>query len=167
MFVLEPCFHVFPGCHVLMKQDLDVMDKMEENEAALWAGMNDSPDAGERSMTVEQRAFHNVLLKQGLEDSTTLVTYSLKVYYTIEFGEKTEDIPLFVEQMVSEINQGYINSEIPVRVKLHCIEAANVNEVKDGSDMLDNFRNLKSSVAETRQTADSAQIGRASCRERV
>ena len=52
--------------------------------------------------------------------------------------------------MVSEINQGYINSEIPVRVKLHCIEAANVNEVRDGYDMLTNFRNLKSSVAETR-----------------
>ena len=52
--------------------------------------------------------------------------------------------------MMSEINQGYINSKIPIRAKLHCIEAANVNEVKDGSDMLDNFRNLKSSVAETR-----------------
>ena len=84
-----------------MEQDLDVMDKMEENEAALWAGMNDSPDAGERSMTMEQRASYDALLKQGLEDSTTLVTYSLKVYYTIEFGKKTEDIPLFVEQVIA------------------------------------------------------------------
>ena len=101
MFVLEPCFHVFPGCHVLIEQDLDVLDQMEENEAALWAGMNDSPDAGERSMTAEQRGAFDALLKQGLEDSTTVVTYTLKVYYTIEFQQKTEDIPLFVEQVIA------------------------------------------------------------------
>ena len=101
MLVLEPCFHVFPGCHVLMEQDLEVMDEMEENEAALWAAMNESPDAGERSMTAEQRGSFDALLKQGLEDSTTVVTYSLKVYYTIEFEKKTEDIPLFVEQVIA------------------------------------------------------------------
>ena len=37
--------------------------------------------------------------RQGVDDSTTVVTYSLKVYYTPEFRDATPDIPGFVNEV--------------------------------------------------------------------
>ena len=51
-----------------------------------------------------------------VHDSTTIVTYTVMFYYTADFASVTSDIPGFIDQVIAETNQGYINSQIPVRV---------------------------------------------------
>ena len=46
------------------------------------------------------------------KDTTTIVTYTVKVYYTPQFEAHTSDIKGFVDQVVQETNQGYINSKV-------------------------------------------------------
>ena len=46
------------------------------------------------------------LYKQGVEDNTTIVTYSVKVYYSIEVGQKTGGkIGAMVEVMFKNMNK--------------------------------------------------------------
>ena len=52
------------------------------------------------------------------KDSTTVATYSLMLWYTPEFKNTffTEaDMEAFINLVIEETNQGYINSQIPVR----------------------------------------------------
>jgi hypothetical protein len=52
--------------------------------------------------------------------------------------------------MIAETNQGYINSNIPLRVALACIEAADLDDETDSRVVLNSFTKYKSSVAELR-----------------
>ena len=61
-------------------------------------------------------------------DNTTVVTFSLMFYYTPEFEAITADIEGFVDQIIDITNEGFINSEIPVRVRAFCIEKANLSD---------------------------------------
>ena len=61
-------------------------------------------------------------------DNTTVVTFSLMFYYTPEFEAITADIEGFVDQIIDITNEGFINSEIPVRVRTFCIEKANLSD---------------------------------------
>ncbi len=45
-------------------------------------------------------------------DLTTPVTYSIKFYYTPAFAAITPDIQGFVNQVVTEVNLGYIHSQV-------------------------------------------------------
>ena len=45
-----------------------------------------------------------------ITDRNEIVTYSVMVYYTPEFAAVTPNIRDFVDQVVAETNQGYINS---------------------------------------------------------
>ena len=45
-------------------------------------------------------------------DLTTPVTYSIKFYYTPAFAAITPDIQGFVSQVVTEVNLGYIHSQV-------------------------------------------------------
>ena len=72
-----------------------------------------------------------------------IVTYSVMIYYTAEFAATTPNIRDFVDQVIAETNQGYINSQIPVRAKLHCTEQATIPEIKFGFDMFQNFITMK------------------------
>merc|ERR1711922_106232 len=58
------------------------------------------------------------------DDTTTIVTYSVKIYYDKKFKAATSDIDGFLDQVIQETNQGYINSKVPLRLKLHCHEEA-------------------------------------------
>merc|ERR1719175_494082 len=58
------------------------------------------------------------------DDTTTIVTYTVKIYYTKEFKAVTSDIDGFMDQVIQETNQGYINSKVPLRLKLLCHEEA-------------------------------------------
>merc|ERR1711970_426693 len=88
-------------------------------------------------------------------DTTTIVTYTVKVYYTPQFKAATADIGGFVDQVIEETNQGYINSRVPIRVKLFCTELATVN---DGENALDDFEKMKGSFEALRGTADQAAL---------
>ena len=99
-WVLEDCNN-FPGCHVWKKEDMETFNKKEDEALEM-------PSGGSRSLS---RADFTALLKQGETDQTTITTYSVKFYYTREFAAATDDIPLYVAQVVAETNQGYINSK--------------------------------------------------------
>ena len=64
--------------------------------------------------------------------------------------ESTDDIPLFVETIIIDMNLGYENSNIPVRVKTHCIEHALMDDLSESSDTLHAFNVYKPSYVEIR-----------------
>ena len=51
----------------------------------------------------------------------TLVTFTIKFYYTPEFAASTPDIDGYLDQVISETNQGFANSGIEVRVRLEIV----------------------------------------------
>merc|ERR1711973_645120 len=91
-------------------------------------------------------------------DQDTIVEFSIKFYVTNQFMESTDDIDLFVETVVVDMNVGYENSNIPVRAKVHCIEPADIDDQASSSDTLHVFNDYKPSYAEIRGSADAAQL---------
>ena len=51
--------------------------------------------------------------------------------------------------MVDTLNQGYMNSKLPVRVEIHCIELADLHDIQDSKAMLNQFALLKVSIKKT------------------
>jgi len=143
-FVLEPC-SAFEGCHVWK----------EEDTASFVDGEPEIEDPSDRLLTSNRNA--NALRQQGIDDPDTIVTFSVKYYYTRQFAAVTDDIELYMDQVTAETNQGYINSLIPVRMKIHCIEAAELDDER-GSAMLTTFKNYKGSVEALRGGADAAAL---------
>jgi len=142
IFFIEPCNN-WEGCHVwkhyiakdIFRQETDVQDS--ENE--VFDQDNKVKDLGEI-------------------DQDTIVEFSIKFYVTNQFMESTDDIDLFVETVVVDMNVGYENSNIPVRAKVHCIEPADIDDQASSSDTLHVFNDYKPSYAEIRGSADAAQL---------
>ena len=80
------------------------------------------------------------------------------VYYTPLFAAHTHFIPDFVAHQISKTNQGYINSKIPVRVKLHCIEEASIEETSDGFTYYRFFGWKLENVTQLRNSADAVTL---------
>jgi len=141
-FVLESC-----GAegHIWKQIDVDSL------------GVDEGVDLEEWENDGVNRELHQDLMRQGT-DNTTVVTYSVKFYYTPEFQAVTPDIDGFVDSVVAETNIGYINSQVPIRVSKLCTELATINDEASASTVLKNFKNMKSSVAELRDTADAAAL---------
>ena len=102
------------------------------------------------------------------QDTTTMVEFSVMIYYTPQFAAITPDIPGFVDQVLAETNQGYMNSKVPMSIKLHCIEEATVNDVSSSSATVNNFVAMKGSTAALRHSADAtvllvASMGPSAC----
>ena len=96
-------------------------------------------------------------------DYETMVQYSIKFYYTPEFAAVTPDVEGFVSQVVTEINMGYINSEVPLEAYVLCTEEAEeLTEEPDARAQLFNFARMKgrghSALAAVRDTADTAVL---------
>merc|ERR1712002_1363346 len=146
-FTLEPC-KAFKGCHVWMEED-----------ETHWVDEESVPETDEerKNAKVKNRQATSALIQQGRDDSTTVVTYSVMFYYTPEFASITDDIPLFVSQVIAETNQGYINSGIPVRVRSHCIAAATLHDHPNAYTMIDQFSVYKP-IVEMRNSADAAAL---------
>jgi len=145
-FVLEPC-RLFDGCHVWKEEDVSHM--MEEEHEPVPIEMR--ADA----MSIQEK---QSLIQKGIDDDTTIVEYSIKFYYTKEFAEATDDIEIYLDQVIAETNQGYINSNIPIRVKIFCIEATTLNDDADSSALMKSFKTYKGTVEELRGTADAAAL---------
>ena len=96
------------------------------------------------------------LLKKGREDKTTMVTYSIKIYYTPEVKKSVKNIKLMVDQVVGTMNQGYKNSKIPIRAVLHCIEETTKPE--SAFQDLDNFADYKGGDNGLRGSADATAL---------
>ena len=65
------------------------------------------------------------------------------MYFTPEFEAAAHDVEAYVAVMLAETNEGYMNSNIPIRVELFCIEKLNIAEIYDGSAMLGKFKTAK------------------------
>jgi len=83
------------------------------------------------------------LLEQGLADTTTEVTYTVMIWYTPEFlasFASESDMNVFVDLVFEETNQGYINSEMPVRVsKLGPRQHPTLVDIEDSFQLIDDF----------------------------
>ena len=86
------------------------------------------------------------LQQRGKQDTTTLVTFTVMLWYTPQFAasftDMEDDMEVFFELLVEETNQGYINSEIPVRIKrLGARQHPSITEdpVMHYGDILDSF----------------------------
>jgi len=146
-FTLEPC-KAFKGCHVWMEED---ETHWVDEESVLLT------DEEMRYTDVNSRQATSALIQQGKDDSTTVVTYSVMIYYTPEFEAVTDDIPLFVSQVIAETNQGYINSGLPLRIRLLCIAAATLHDTVDPHTMMYQFSKYKP-LDELRNSADAALL---------
>merc|ERR1712226_816852 len=145
-FIIEPSLESCAGCHVVIKEnreafheDHKVSPTLEEmrSDRSTWTELGD-------------------LLKKGRTDKTTMVTYTIKVYFTPEVKKSVKNIKTMVDQVIATTNQGYINSKIPLRVVLHCMEETTVPEaqLKD----LDNFAKYKGGDNSLRGSADAAAL---------
>ena len=95
---------------------------------------------------------------QGRADNVTVVTYSIKFYYTPEFAAATPDIEGSLDQVMAETNQGYKNSWFQLKVVKHCSEKATINDNQDGSITLNNYLNMKGTANELRGSSDAAAL---------
>ena len=91
-------------------------------------------------------------------DTTTIVTFSVKFYYTPQFAAVTADIDGFINQAIAVTNQGFINSKAPLRVQSCGSEKTTIDEVKKNEEMWSKFNSMKGSAKELRGTADAAAL---------
>ena len=69
------------------------------------------------------------LYMKGVEDNTTVVTFSIKVFYTIEVGSLTGGkIREMVDVMFENMNKRFENLTALTRAKLHCLEQTTWSE---------------------------------------
>ena len=137
-FSIEKCHHG----HVWKEYDVT---KFKDDSEAL--DLNINGDFG--------RVITNRETLKAISDRSTVVTYSVMFYYTPEFQAVTADIDGYIDQIIDETNQGYVNSKIPVRVTKFCSELATLS---DSSATFQNFANMKSPVSKLTNTADAAAL---------
>ena len=97
-------------------------------------------------------------LPEETTDNHTMAYISVKVYFTKKFADVTNNINDFVDKMIAITNQGFLNSKVPITVVKTCIEEANLEEMDSSLEMLKNFRTLKGTTENLRQTADTATL---------
>ena len=95
-------------------------------------------------------------IERGKTDKETIATLSVRIYFTTEFEAVTSDIGSFMADVVAEANQGYVNSEVKVRMELECVERFTLPEVESAKAMLERFANYKASYKALLGSADVA-----------
>ena len=116
---------------VLKEFDLERFDEEEVVNSENWSN-NIIPD----SAPSDRR-------RLGILDNSTLVEYTVMFYYTPDFAKITADIAGYVDQVLAETNQGYVNSDVPLRVSKYCIEPAGISDDSDTISMLNTFTVMK------------------------
>ena len=101
-----------------------------------------------------------VLQAKAAADNVTAASYSVMFYYTPEFADITADIDGFIDQVLAETNQAYVQSGVPLIATKFCTERATIHDASGtgSSQLISAFRGMKASVAELRNTADSAVL---------
>ena len=118
---------------------------------------NDSLIATKKKRRKRSTDYQNLLAK-GEADSTTMATYSIMVYYTVEFEEITADVRGRIEHTIAVLNEGYANSNIPLTATIHCIEPAYIHDTA-GHELIVNLHNLiEGDMEKLRRNADAAHL---------
>ena len=68
----------------------------------------------------------------------------------------TSDPGAFIDQLIAETNEGYINSNIPIRAKLHCAMESDIADGQDASITLVKFKRSQRSLHKVRRSADAS-----------
>ena len=128
-FGIEKC----QSKQVLKEFDLERFDEEEVVNHESWSNTNNivlDPAPSDRR-------------RLGILDNSTLVQYTVMFYYTTDFAKMTADIAGYVDQVLAETNQGYVNSDVPLRVSKYCIEPAGISDGSDTLGMLNTFTVMK------------------------
>ena len=118
-FGIERCHNK----HVLKEFDLESFDHEEVVYPENWS--------------------NNPVTDSGQSDNSTLVQYTVMFYYTTDFAKITADIAGYIDQVLAETNQGYVNSDVPLRASKYCIEPAGISDLSDTITMLNTFTVMK------------------------
>ena len=100
------------------------------------------------------------LFEKGKKDKSTQVHYTVTIYLTKELGDeynKKADYELMTDHVVAAINQGYINSKIPLRLRKHCVRKTTISE-KAANNNADTLLELTRTVFPDRGSADTAAL---------
>ena len=138
-YFIEKCHYG----HVIKEYDLSSFEELE---------MGDDERGGGRSMDPVMETEDRV------EDTTTIVTYSVMFYYTQAFEDGTPNIDEFLDQVISVANAGYKNSQIPIRAQKFCSEKATIDEIDGNGPMLRAFWKMKDDDESTSNLRNSADI---------
>jgi len=137
------------GCYLWIRQSNSWPDEKSEH--------SQMPDLKNKTEVEHMEK----LLTQGLRDSTSIVTYSIMIWYTPQFRAlfpSQLDMELFVDLIFIETNQGYINSQMPVRAVKHCAKQhPQLTDMSGSSSMLSAFSNSMSQT-NLRHSADVAAL---------
>jgi len=112
----------------------------------------------EECFPIESKSMIEDSKTKSVADNKTIVTYSVMIYYTLQFASVTADVEGFVNQVIAETNQGYINSGIPVRIIRFCHELAIINDTSNTLEFLNMFNTMKGKVERLLNSADSAHL---------
>jgi len=84
-------------------------------------------------------------IRNGLNDNTTMATFSVMFYYTPKFKKSTPNIEGYFNQIIAEANQGFANSGVPMRATKFCTELTTFDEDSRGynKDILGKFSMMK------------------------
>jgi len=158
-FVLEPCRN-FEGCYVWKEEDIkNMVDRDHQEDEVISFDMPENQITMNSEHSEQERESKEAFIERGKNDNTTVVEFSIKFYYTIEFAEATDYIDLYFDQVVAETNQGYINSNIPIRATIFCIEATSLHDdVTNTGELFSKFENYKGTVEALRGSADAAAL---------
>ena len=98
------------------------------------------------------------LLRQGTTETST-VDFTITFYLTKELAEERNQniVYLQIKSMIGDINQGYLNSKIPMILKLRCIKNSTISEVAFQNSSTRMLEEL-SSVHSTKDGADVATL---------
>eukprot|EP00088_Acartia_fossae_P070982 TRINITY_DN9636_c0_g1_i8.p1 TRINITY_DN9636_c0_g1~~TRINITY_DN9636_c0_g1_i8.p1 ORF type:complete len:578 (+),score=41.71 TRINITY_DN9636_c0_g1_i8:3-1736(+) len=155
-FVIEYCGNLL---HALKEIDVD---NLEDNSTVDYEDHEEysdsNPTANSDISQADPQTRWSCWWMCPPEDTTTIVTYTVKVYYTPRFETYTPDISGFVDQVIAETNQGYINSQVPLRLKLHCIEKATIEDTSSSHVTIEKFSKMKGTSDALRGTADTAVL---------
>ena len=138
-FAIEKCHHG----HVWKEYDVK---KFKDDSVALDMNITSNLEKTMFSREIDEWRKYN---------KKTVVTFSVMFYYTPEFAVVTPDIEGYIDQLIDETNQGYVNSKIPVRVKKFCSEPATLS---DSKVTFQSFCNMKGPMSKLTNTADAAAL---------
>ena len=139
-FILEYC-----GGNSYVVKELDTASMAEEGEPSF-----DNNDA------VTLQSVDTLIAEV---DNSTIVEYSVKFYYTEELEADTADLDGFLQLVIDETNQGYVNSGIPLRIKAHCPQKVAIAESGNAGQLLNALTDLNNgNYPVTRDGADVAAL---------
>jgi len=142
---------------VIESTKTDKMLVLKEMDTSTWA--EDDDDDQEVEMRDAIAAAPH-LVEQGLADRTNrIATITVTVYVTRTLKRAVRNLELFIQQVIDETNQGYINSGALIRIALHCILLTDIADGQSDSDTLKQLEALGSyrdNYNGVRKSADTA-----------